>query len=181
MYKNIFRNTLILFSCSLCLLTFSGRIAADEFISLDMFHIERNKNRNLVKYAVYVNKESCQPKKSEAAHVYWRNLEVSPTDVSDLLFIEKPAYGIDSQSLKDDELHMRLEALTEKLVTVEFAKTDTGCTATPHMSINGEEAVLNEVYVYAKERKFWLPKVMWIDIRGSNPQGTAVDERIEVD
>ena len=181
MYKDIFKQTLFLFTCSICLVSFSGGASADEFISLDMFHIERNKNRNLVKYAVYVNKQSCLPGNSEPAHVYWRNLEVSPTDVSNLLIYEWPAYDIDSQSIKDDKLHMRLEALPEKLITVEFAKGENGCSATPHMLINGKEAVLKEVYVFAKERKFWLPKVMWIDIRGNHSPGTVVNERIEID
>lgn len=181
MYKKIFNQTLILFACSLCMLTFSGRVSADEYISLDMFHIERNKNRNLVKYAVYVNQETCLPGNSEPAHVYWRNLEVSPTDVSNLLIFELPAYGIDSQSIKNGILHMRLEALTEKQITVEFAKTDSGCTAIPLMSINEKEAVLKEVYVYAKERKFWLPKVIWIEIRGEDTPGNLVKQRIDVD
>ena len=146
-----------------------------------MFHIERNNNRNLVKYAVYVNQQSCLPGNSKPAHIYWRNLEVSPTDVSGLLIFERPAYGIASQSIKHDKLHMRLEALPEKLITVEFTKGESGCSTTSHISINGEETVLNEVYVFAKERMLWLPKVMWIDIRGNNALGTAVNERIEVD
>ena len=167
--------------CSIFLVSFAGEIVADEFVSLDMFHIKRNKNSNLVQYSVYVNKQPCQPKKSEPAHVYWRNLEVSPTDVSNLLIYELPAYGIDAQSIKDNKLHLRLEALPEKKITIEFAKQENGCKATPHLSINKERGVLEEIYVFAKERKFWFPKVKWIEIRGSNLQGIPVKERIEVD
>jgi hypothetical protein len=76
---------------------------------------------------------------------------------------------------------MRLEALPEKLITVEFTKGENGCSATPHMSINEKETVLKEVYVYAKERKFWLPKVLWIEIRGEDTPGNLVKQRIDVD
>ena len=181
MCNKYYKRTIALFMCSIWLATFTGAVPAEEFVSLDMFHIKRNKNSNLVQYSVYVNKQSCQPKKSEPAHVYWRNLEVSPTDVSDLMPWEWPAYDIDSQAIKGDELHIRLEALPERLITIDFVKEENGCKATPRLSINKEKGVLEEVYVFAKERKFWLPKVKWIEIRGSNPQGIPVKERINVD
>jgi Domain of unknown function (DUF4833) len=93
---------------------------------------------------------------------------------------EYPAYGIVSQLLENDKLQLLLEALPEREITIQFSKQKNNCHVTPYVFINMEKAVLEEVYVFANERKFWLPKVMWIEWRGKNPHGIAVKERINV-
>lgn len=152
-------------------------VCAEELISLDVFHIKRNKNSNLVQYSAHVEKTTCQAKNSGPVYVFWRNLEVSPTDTSNILFIEKPAYGIKSQSFQGGELHLRLYALPEKLISVEFTKFGDQCKAIPYVDINNERAILDEVYVFAKERWYWKPKVLWIEIRGTR-FGKPVTEKL---
>jgi hypothetical protein len=176
MSKNIFLWQLIT-AFAISLVTTNPLIAGTE-TSVDIFQIKRNKNNNRVQYAVYINAKTCMPRKKKPAHVFWRDLEISPTEINPLKWYEKPAYGIESQKINGDELKLRLTPLPEKLITVKFVKADSGCEITPFVSINNRQSKLREIYVFAKEGLFW-PTVKWIEIKGMNAQGEHVMEHID--
>jgi len=153
---------------------------ADNTISVDMFQIKRNKNRNLVQYSIYLDRKSGQPQDTRTAYVFWRDLEIGSNVTDKIKFYEKPAYGIATQSLKEGELHIRLNSLPNKLITVHFGQSGGSCKVTSYTTINGEQAIFKEVYVFAKEGLLW-PTVKWIEIRGYTLQGQFIKERIKKD
>lgn len=145
-----------------------------------MFHIKRNKNRNIVQYSIYLDGQSCLPQNAQPAHVFWRDLEIGPDVTNEIKFYEKPAYGISTQLLKEGQLQVRLKALPSRLITVDFRKSGDSCEVTAYTTINGERAILGEVYVYAKEGLFW-PTVKWIEIHGYDFKGQSIKEKIRKD
>lgn len=153
---------------------------ADKTISVDLFQIKRNKNRNIVQYAIYLDGQSYLPHGARPAHVFWRDLEIGPDVTNKIKFYEKSAYGISTQFQEQGKLHMRLKALPSKLITVDYKKSEGHCQVTAYTTINGERAVFKEVYVYAKEGFIW-PTVKWIETRGYNLEGQPVKERIKKD
>ncbi len=182
MFLSSFRHkpTQILLCCFFYLIFSNDWSMADKTISVDMFRIKRNKNRNLVQYSIYLDRKSCQPQNTSPAYVFWRDLEIGPDVTDKIKWYEKPAYGISNQSLKEGELHLRLNALPNKLITVNFRKSGDSCKVTAYTTINGERAIFEEVYVYAKEGLFW-PTVKWIETRGYTLEGQFIKERIKKD
>jgi len=146
--------------------------------AIDLFHIERNKNSNLVQYTIDIDTQSCQPKIAKPVRVFWRDLEVGPNEISKLLIYEQPAYGIKFQGTEGNVQHIRLKALPEKLITIEFAKTTTSCEATPYVSIQGNKSKLLKIYVFAKENFIGFPSVKWIEVRGEDNMGQPVKQKI---
>ena len=112
--------------------------------------------------------------------MFWRDIEIGPEEINKIKWYEKPAYGIDSQALIDEELQVRLEPLPERLITVQFEASPAGCKLTPYIAINGGRSRLDEIYVFAREGLLW-PTVQWVEIRGTDLQGQAVKERIHKD
>lgn len=147
---------------------------------LDLFYIERNKNKNLVQYTVELYSKTCLPAKKKPAGAYWRMLEKSDTARSKVRFYERAAYGFDSQIVNDGVLKIHLEALPTRQILVSFDKVDEKCTVKSTVKINDTDALLDHVYAYAKEGILW-PTAKWIEIHGTSFEGDKVDEKIYVD
>lgn len=144
-----------------------------------VFYIERNKNRNLVQYVIRMLPLSCQAASDEPVFGYWRDLEEGPDVTSPLLWYEKPAYGFKSQEVKGNVVYVRLSALPERTIALTLSKNNSTCLAQATTKINGQIAIVKQVYVFAEEG-FFRPTVKWIEIRGTL-SGKAITERIVVD
>ena len=144
-----------------------------------VFYIERNKNRNLVQYVIRMLPLSCQAASDEPVFGYWRDLEEGPDVTSPLLWYEKPAYGFKSQAVKGNVVYVRLSALPERTIALTLSKNNSTCLAQATTKINGQIAIVKQVYVFAEEG-FFRPTVKWIEIRGTL-SGKAITERIVVD
>lgn len=172
-----FRMSVLTVSVFLCA---HANLNADEkTIDQNVFHIERNKNRNLVQYVIRILPQSCQAASKEPVFGYWRDLEEGPNVTSQLLWYEKPAYGFKSQAVKGNVVYLRLMALPERTITLTLSKNSSTCLAKATTKINGRTASVKQVYVFAEEGLI-KPTVKWIEIRGTL-SGKAVTERIVVD
>ena len=140
-----------------------------------IFHIKRNKNRNLVQYSIKLD-DSCKPAGDEPVYGYWRMLEKGPRVTESIGWLEKKAYGIDDQKVHNGEVMVKLVALPERTITVKTSGTSGKCTATAYVDINKSSSVLNEVYVFAEEGMI-KPTVKYIDINGKR-SGRSVTEKI---
>lgn len=141
----------------------------------NLFHIKRNKNKNEVHYAVRYDEKTCKPVESDAVYGYWLNLEIGPNAYEPIGRFERIAYGISSQELQGDDLMVKLKAFPDRIIRVNFANAG-GCKVTSHVAINGQEARLKHIYVFAEEGLI-KPTVKYVDIIG-NKGGAPVTERI---
>ncbi len=141
----------------------------------NLFHIKRNKNSNEVHYAVRYDEKSCKPIDSESLFGYWLMLEKGPGVTEPIGRLERIAYGIQSQEIKGDELVVQLKAFPDRPIRIAFMQKG-GCKIVPMLTINGIEAVLKVISVFAEEGLI-KPTVKYIDISGLKG-GAPVSERI---
>ena len=152
---------------------FSGGLFAESRSNL--FHIKRNKNRNEVHYAVRYDESTCKPVENEPLYGYWLMLEKGPNVFEPIGRLERMAYGIQSQEIKGNDLVVQLKAFPDRAIRITFNAAG-GCKITPFLPINGQEAVLKFISVFAEEGLI-KPTVKHVDISGVKG-GTPVSERI---
>ena len=145
-----------------------------------IFNITRNKNRNVVQYAIKYDAKNCTPTGKEPVYVYWRDLEVSPKATSSIGYFEKRAYGIKSQRLQGGKVFVKLKALEGKTIEVTFDNSSGACKIKSYTQINGKRNIFKRVYVFAKEG-LMIPTVMYIDVIGRSAKGKAIKQRIKPD
>lgn len=137
-----------------------------------LFHIERSKNRNMVCYDV--NLVDGKPDEKEPLNVYWINREESPGQKKGLTGIQKRmAYGYKQKSRDDNSCQITLQAYPDRVLTLHKLDGRYVCT----LEINGKEAILNRLYVKAKENNSL--KVEYVELFGTSlDTQSAVSERV---
>jgi len=153
--------------------------AAAPTSQVDVFVIERNKNKNLVQYSVRLD-AACRPAGDEPLSCFWRMLEESPDATEDVGLFERTAYGIGDQECGADGVRVQLKAVPARAVTIRVAPQGGRCRAEAFTRIDGAEARLSRVYVFADETKL-VPTVEYVDLFGHAPDGRAVTERLRND
>ncbi|HYC57911.1 MAG TPA: DUF4833 domain-containing protein [Candidatus Binatia bacterium] len=147
-----------------------------------VFHIDRNKNRNQVHYGVTVD-EKCRPVGEEPLYNYWVRIDGGPPTTKPLKFFQQMAYGFQSQHVAGDgRVEARMRAVPERLLTVRAASAGKGkgCKAEAFLTIDGKEAYLDKVFVFADEGIF-LPTVRYVELYGRSNDGHAVYEKVVVE
>ncbi|MDF9831590.1 DUF4833 domain-containing protein [Parabacteroides sp. PF5-6] len=133
-----------------------------------LFHIERSKNKNMVCYDV--NLVDGRPDEKEPLNVYWINREESPGQKKGLSAIQKRmAYGYKQVSRDANTCQITLQAYPGRVLTLRLLHGKYVCT----LEINGKQAVLNRLYVKAKENNSL--KVEYVELTG-----TALDTQSPV-
>ncbi len=138
-----------------------------------LFQIERNKNKNVVKYdACLLPNDSIS--KSHPFDVYWV-LANGKEEKLNLLENNK-AYGIKSkEKLGEDKFRIVLAGLNDRSMVIEKLDQDYKAVT----QINGQSSILERVYVHSKEQRLGLPKVQYVDLFGlSLKTNRPVHERI---
>lgn len=143
------------------------------------FHIDRNKNRNQVHYGVRLD-EACRPVGPEPVYNYWLRRERDPVEVEELSYFQQAAYGFQKQNIESDgRIEVRLRALPDRQVVVRATPVDGACKTEAFLTIGGEQAYLDKIFVFAEEGVL-LPTVRYIELFGHSNDGHAVYEKIVV-
>jgi hypothetical protein len=145
-----------------------------------VFHIDRNKNRNQVHYGVHLD-DRCRPVGAEPVYNYWLRREENPPVVQPLKYFQQAAYGFQKQNIEaDGRIEVRLRALPDRQLVIRIASVGGGCKAETFMTIDGKQAYLDKVFVFAEEG-ILLPTVRYIELFGRSNDGLAVYEKITVE
>ena len=101
--------------------------------------------------------------------------------VEPLRYFQQAAYGFQKQKIESDgRIEIRLRALPDRQLVVRVAAVPGGCKAETFMTIDGQQAYLDKVFVFAEEGII-LPTVRYIELYGRSNDGHAVYEKIVVD
>ena len=141
--------------------------------SAHLFHIERNKNGNVVYYDVCLNNNG-DIAASNPALAYWvlengKREELGLVDRTfayGILFQGKAVNGGESFSIAAlKKIHFRIETISKEYKAV--------------ASINNRDMIIERIYVNSKEHYLGLPKVVYVDIYGWTREGNIpVKERL---
>ena len=138
-----------------------------------LFFIERNKNKNYVQYDARLT-ENNDLHASNPVTAYW---VLENGGQEELTLIErKYAYGIDSQEkLEQNKFRVLMVVLKDREIIVE--KINGSFRAMVY--IDGQQSILEKVYIESKKRLTGLPKVLYIDLFGrTKGNGFPMRERI---
>ena len=150
--------------------------AAAETTPQRLFHIERNKNANIVVYDVMVLPDGNLPEKDkDTVDVYWLKL-AEDGERKGLKKIErKMAYGLDIEGREGNRLTIKMKADIGRLVTVEAVDG----TYLAFLDINDRPAVLEKVFIFATEGGV-MPTVEYIELFGTDREsGEEAYEKFE--
>ncbi len=144
-----------------------------------LFYIQRNHNENTIVYDARFD-QSGNLDKDHPIHVYWiryqEHGQVMPLRTVERLF----AYGVKTYPLKgnSDEYKVDLVATDKRNFLL---KQTAPFKAVIYTRINGQEAVLDHLYIYADNSGVW-PKVIYVELFGLNPKtGGEMYEKMMVD
>ena len=129
-----------------------------------LFHIERNKNANIVVYDAMVLPNGDLPEKDKKAiEVYWLKL-AEDGEHKGLKWIEKKmAYGIKIKEREGNRLVLEMVADIGRLITMEAVDG----VYQAFVDIDGRPAVMEKVFIFATEGG-GLPTVEYIELFGKD-------------
>jgi len=144
---------------------------------IQLFNIQRSKNKNEVRYELLIN-DDCTAKAKDPVHGYWQDLEQGPNVRSEIGTFEYIAYGISDQKIDGEWIHFKMKAIENKNFKAKLYKKEGKCIAEAWATFKGQEGILKKVYIFAVEGMI-KPTVKYIDLFGNLPNGQALQERME--
>jgi hypothetical protein len=137
-----------------------------------LFHIERNKNANIVVYDARVLPDS-NLAEDDPVIVYWLKL-AEGGHRKDLKGIEKKmAYGFKVESREGNRLVIEMKADVGRNLVVDVHEG----VYRAFMEIDGRQALLEKIYIFAEET-FLLPDVKYLELFGVDvATGEEINEK----
>ena len=151
--------------------------AAQAADPIQLFFIQRSKNKNEVRYELLVN-DDCSFKDKNPVHGYWQDLEKGPNVRSEIGTFEYIAYGIADQKIEGPWVQFKMKAIENKNFKAHLVKKEKSCEALAYTDFKGQEGVLKKVYIFAVEG-FVKPTVKYIELFGVSSNGQNLYEKME--
>ena len=153
-------------------LPLGAQAAEDDVTAQRLFHLERNKNANIVVYDVRVLPDGNLTEKDPVI-VYWLKL-AEDGERKGLKRIEKRmAYGFKVEARDDNRLTLEMKADIGRNIVVDAVEG----TYRAFIEIDGHEALLDKIFVFADEGGM-LPTVEYIELFGVDVEtGAEVYEK----
>lgn len=148
------------------------RASLDEKEATRLFLIHRSTNRNVVAYDAVHGPGGFDP--DAPIRAYWILREEGEREEELSGLERRRAYGVVLGDRSPREIAFHLVSLPDRPVTVRLGEDGPKATAT----IQGEEALLSEVFVAARDRSI-IPGIRYVELRGVSPRtGARLRERI---
>lgn len=143
-----------------------------------LFYIHRNKNSNTIVYKA--NIENGELNRKNPLEVYWLKYDIDPPKGvrKEINYIESIlAFGFKVKPWPDRPGHYKMNLVSYKKKFFDLYIDDSGH-ARANFEINGQEAIIEKIYVQASETS-WLPSVDYVELFGTHPvTGEVVYEKI---
>ena len=145
---------------TILLLLVGAATHADDLAAHRLFHIERNKNANIVCYDAQVQADGTLPEKNPVV-VYWLKLAEGGERKGLKRIERKMAYGFKVENREGDRLELKMKADVGRNVFVEAVDD----TFRAFIDIDGKRSRLDRIYIFADESGI-MPKVEYIELFG---------------
>ena len=148
---------------ALLTLLLAGVSQAGELVPKELFHIERSKNANVVRYDAQLTQNGVFDRKAPVI-AYWLMLAEDGRR-ENLNYLERTkAYGFRIVPESPGKSYrMTLEAYDKRAIKVYLKSQD----AKAEMVVDGKPAYLEKVYIQSEEGAWW-PKVSYIELFGTD-------------
>ncbi|WP_413854321.1 DUF4833 domain-containing protein [Candidatus Ruminimicrobium bovinum] len=163
------------FICLVVLSFFCGIVFADN--PLRLFHIEMNKNPNIVCYDAMLDSNN-QINKENPVDSYWVSFTEKNKKREKLNTSDKKIYGFKTKyNEKDNTFDLTLKVIDDKTMTI--LMTD----GKPKVKIliNNVEAYLEKIYIQSRENWLGVPSVSFYTLHGLTVNGNEpIEEKVIV-
>lgn len=141
-----------------------------------MFYLQRDPNTNTVVYEQNQLEKGGLDEK-DPIHVYWIRY-ADGGEKKDLSYLQRKfAYGLTSKKLGKDSYELKFVCYSKLPL---YLKKATDGKYHVYVSINGKQAILNRIFVRIDGGTFWVPNVLYVELKGTDPvTGKAVSERFK--
>ncbi len=142
-----------------------------------LFYIQRDPNSNTIIYDLNVDKAG-QPDAENPVHPYWIKYN-ERGQKEELNFIQRKfAYGVAAKPLGNNKFDVRIVAYKKYQLTLMKAVTDNKYHI--YGTIAKKLAVITRIFLKIEGGTFWFPNVVYIEIKGTDPEtGKEVMERFK--
>jgi hypothetical protein len=130
-----------------------------------LFYVQRDPNTNTIVYELNIGKDG-QINDEEPIHPYWIRYNENGQR-EELSYIQRKfAYGLSQKSLGNGKYDIRF--VSYKKYPLTLMKSADGKYHI-YATIAQKQAILNRIFVKIEGGSFWLPNVVYVEIKGTDP------------
>jgi hypothetical protein len=141
-----------------------------------LFYIQRDPNANTLIYELNTDKTG-ELDTDNPLHVYWIRY-ADKGQREELNYIQRKfAYGVTAKQVKNDQFDIRFVAY--KKMPLNLQKSNDG---KYHIfaTIANKQAILNRIFVKVEGGSFWIPNIVYVEMKGTDPAtGKEIMERFK--
>lgn len=142
-----------------------------------LFYIQRDPNTNTLMYDINIDKRTGKPDAETPVNAYWvRYAEKGQKE--ELNYIQRKfAYGVTSKAIGNDRYDIRFVSYKKfPLILMKAADGKYHIFATVAQKL----IMLSKVFIKIEGGSFWLPNVIFVEMKGTDPvTGKEVTERFK--
>ncbi|WP_374951984.1 DUF4833 domain-containing protein [Mucilaginibacter sp.] len=142
-----------------------------------LFYVQRNPNTNTLVYDINIDKSTGKPDKDAPIHPYWIRYN-EKGQKEELNYIQRKfAYGLVSKPLGNDKYDIRF--VSYKKFPLSLMKAADGKYRI-FATVNQKQIILNNIFIRIEGGSFWLPNVIYVEMKGTDPAtGKEITERFK--
>jgi len=142
-----------------------------------LFYIQRDPNTNTIIYDLNMDSKG-DPDPENPVHVYWIKYN-ERGQKEELNFIQRKfAYGLVTKPLDNGKFDVRFVSYKKYPLSLMRSATDNKY----HIfaTIEKKQAILNKIYIKIEGGTFWVPNVVYVEVKGTDPAtGKEIMERFK--
>jgi hypothetical protein len=146
-------------------------------VSNKLFYIQRDPNTNTIIYDLNVDNKG-QLDADNPVHPYWIKYN-EKGQKEELNFIQRKfAYGVVTKPMDNGKFDVRL--VSYKKYPLSLMKSATDNKYHIYATIGKKEVILNRIFVRIDGGTFWIPNVLYVEVKGIDPAtGKEIMERFK--
>lgn len=142
-----------------------------------LFYLQRTSNTNTIVYDVNIDPKTGKPDTDKPVIVYWL-LYTDKGQRSEMTYIQRKfAYGVNANQLGGDKYDIRI--VSNKKIPLTLMR---GADGKYHIfaSIAQKLLMLNKIFINIEGGSLWLPNVVYVEMKGTDPAtGKEITERFK--
>nr|WP_262910534.1 DUF4833 domain-containing protein [Pontibacter silvestris] len=141
-----------------------------------MFYVQRDPNANTVVYELNLLEQGI-PDEKDPIHPFWIRY-ADGGERKELNYIQRKfAYGLNSKKLGKDSYELKFVCYSKLPL---YLRKGTNGKFHVYATINDKQAILNRIFVRIEGGTFWVPNVLYFELKGTDAvTGKVVSERFK--
>jgi hypothetical protein len=142
-----------------------------------LFYVQRDPNTNTIIYDLNVDNKGVLDTENPV-HVYWIKYN-ERGQKEELNFIQRKfAYGLVTKPLDNGKFDVRF--VSYKKYPLSLMKSATDNKYHIYATIEKKQAILNRIFIKIEGGTFWVPNVVYVEVKGTDPlTGKEIMERFK--